>query len=198
MEPSSSSKTAPDQSTPQVSTAPVQPENLTRELMVSLSKEIETTMTSIIAFRTRIGFGMFVGPFLFLGSFIVGAKGQPVSIGQSVSFNLSLAGKIATGVVFACFLTTGFLAAKIEEHAFDQCNAWRKLILRLRNDPSAPIAESELHVKAKPYWGYLGSFALVFVSIVAAIFIIKDAGTVESPKPAGAPTSRIEQVSPSR
>jgi hypothetical protein len=140
---------------------------------VSLSKEIETTMTSIMAFRTRIGFGMFVGPFLLLGSFIVGAKGQPVS------FNLTTSGKIAIVVDFVCFLLIGFIAANIEAQAFSQCNRWRGLMLRLRNDPAAKIDDTELEVKPWAFLGYLCSFILLFVSVVAAVFIIKNAGTVE-------------------
>jgi len=158
---------------------------------MSLSKEIETTMTSIMAFRTRVGFGMFVGPFLLLGSFIVGAKGQPVS------FNLTLSGKIAIVVDLACFLLIGLIAAKIEGQAYDRCNKWRKLILRLRNDPKAEVHDAELVVRHQAYFGYLAGFFLLFVSVIAAVFIIKNAGTVEPPKSAGAgPTYRIEQLSP--
>lgn len=189
MEPSPTSKASPEKSTLQI---PAEPDpNLTKELMVSLSKEIDTTMTSLMAFRTRIGFGMFVGPFVLLGSFIVGAKGQPVS------FNLTTWGWIALVVDLVCFLLIGFIAANIELQAFGQCNRWRKLMLRLRDKPSAKIENDELEVIPWAYSGYFCSFLLLFVSVVAAVVIIKNAGIVEPTKPAGAvPIYRLEQVSP--
>jgi hypothetical protein len=189
MEPTQTSKAAPEQSTQQIPTGP--DPDLTKELMVFLSKEIETTMTSLMAFRTRIGFGMFVGPFVLLSSFIVGAKGQPVS------FNLTTWGWVAVVVDLACFLLIGIVAANIELQAFGQCNRWRSMMLRLRDDPSAKIADKELQVIPWAYLGYLCSFLLLFVSVAATVVILKNAKPVEASKSTGAaPVYRIEQVSP--
>jgi hypothetical protein len=49
-------------------TPPSPLEALTKDVIQHLSKEIETTTNSMMAFRTRIGFGLLVGPFLLLGS----------------------------------------------------------------------------------------------------------------------------------
>jgi hypothetical protein len=193
MEPTPTLKAAPAESTLQDPAEQIASLELTKELIVSLSKEIDTTMTSIMAFRTKIGFGMFVGPFVLLGSFIVAAKGQPVP------FNLSQSGRIALVVDLACYLAIGFIAAKIEAQAYDQCNKWRNLIWRLLNEPLREIEKKEFVVKHQAYWGYLGGFGLLFVSVVATVFIIVNSGTSASPNSAGtAPTYRIEQVSPTQ
>jgi hypothetical protein len=170
---------------------PNQAESLTKELILYLSKEIETTMTVMMAFRTRVGFGMFIGPFLLLGSFIVGAKGQPVS------FNLTWSGGVALLVDAVCFLGIAYIAARIEAQALKQCNKWRELIWELRKDPSFQPKEKEWKLPVQARAGYLAGYFLLFISVVAAVFIIKNAGTVEAPKSVetGA-TFRIEQVSP--
>ncbi len=189
-------KNPPPNATPQASTksdstAQTQPDNLTKEFIMSLSKEIETTMNGIINFRTRVGFGMFVGPFVLLGSFIVGAKGQPVSL------DLARVGWVAPLVVIVCFLLIGLVAAHIEAQAYEQCNRWRQLIWRLSRDPSIDVDEDkDLRVRARPYAGYSLCFLLLFVGVVAAVVIIKNAVSVEPAKLVGpATTSRSEQFS---
>jgi|SRR5215213_1419863 len=180
---------------------PDQPEILTKEFMLCLSKEIETTMTNIMAFRTKVGFGMFVGPFLLLGSFIVGAKGQPVS------FNLNWYGKGALIVDFVCFLGIAYIASQIEAQALEQCNTWRRIIGRLHKEPSMKVDSAELESNLRwgrrrwngPKAGYLVGYSLLFFSVLAAVFIIKNAGTVQALNPAGTgATFRIEQVPPSQ
>lgn len=107
----------PDKAAPQGSVEPPQNESLAKELLLCLSKEIETTSNNIMLFRTRIGFGLLVGPFLLLGSLIVGAKGQPVS------FNLGKLGWTALGVDIICFVGIAYIASEIETQALEQCNA---------------------------------------------------------------------------
>jgi hypothetical protein len=158
--------TAPDLAPPN------QSEILTKELMLCLSKEIETTATIMMAFRTKVGFGMFVGPFLLLGSFIVGAKGQPVS------FNLNWYGWAALGVDIICFLGIAYIASQIEAQALRQCNRWRRLIGELRRNPSMQIDSTQLELNLRwRRWngaeaGYLVGYFLLFLSVAAAVVII--------------------------
>src|SRR5438270_13292631 len=91
------------------------PENLTKELVQYLSKEIETTSHNIIAFRTKIGFALLVGPFLLLGSLVVSAKGQPIA------FNLGRLGWFAVVLIALCYFGIAFVGSEIESGAANFC-----------------------------------------------------------------------------
>jgi hypothetical protein len=142
------------------------------ELMQCLSKEIETTTTNMMAFRTRIGFGMFVGPFVLLGSIIVAAKGQ------AVSFQPNWYVWAALGVDVICFLGIAYIASQIEAQAIKQCNKWRGLIADLSEGPSKGIDKTKLEANLR--WGrwpgvetaYLVGYFLLFLSVVAAVVIM--------------------------
>ena len=167
------------------------PVELTKELMASLSREIETTMNGITEFRTKIAFGMFAGPFILLGSQIVAAKGQPFSL------SLTQTGWLTLLVAGICFLGVGYMAARVEAQAFDQCYKWRVLIEELRHNPTPPIEPERLKVEQKAYAAYLLTFLIALVFVVVAVVILGNMRTVEAPKPAGpAGTYRLEPVSP--
>ena len=167
------------------------PENLTKEVMLCLSKEMETATNNMMVFRTRIGFGLLVGPFLLLGSFVVGAKGQPIS------FNLRWYGWVALVIVAICFLGIAVIAARIEVQAWEQCNRWRELIVALRRDPSLEIKKPDLELPNDITRGYLVGYLLLFLSVIAAVIIIKNVGTTEPSIPSRTGvTSRLEQVFP--
>jgi len=162
----------PENTTAQDLAQPNHSEILAKELMLCLSKEIETTITNMMAFRTKVGFGMFVGPFLLLGSFIVAAKGQPVSF----NFNRYVLGALVVDVV--CFLGIAYIASQIEVQALEQCNKWRGIIGSLRRNPSVEIDSSQLKLKLKwrrwngPEAAYLVGYFLLFLSVAAAVVLI--------------------------
>ena len=172
METTPQSHAKPENTTAQDLAQPNQSEILAKELMLCLSKEIETTTTNMMAFRTKVGFGMFVGPFLLLGSFIVGAKGQPVSF----NLNRYVLGALIVDVV--CFLGIAYIAAQIEAQALKQCNKWRGLIGSLRRNPSVEIDSSQLELEL--VWhgldgaeaAYLVGYFLLFLSVAAAVILI--------------------------
>lgn len=178
------------------------PESLTKDVVQHLSKEIETTTNNMMAFRTRIGFGLLVGPFLLLGSLIVAAKGQPMAT------NLKWYAWPALLVVIVCYLGIAYIASKIEAQAWAQCDKWRKLIGELCKTPSRELDETIL--ESKPFWrvwvlhrewngiktGYMVGYLLLFVAVIAAVFIV-NAGTAEPANHSGSgATFRIEQVTP--
>ena len=167
METTPQSHAKPENTTAQDLAQPNQSEILAKELMLCLSKEIETTTTNMMAFRTKVGFGMFVGPFLLLGSFIVGAKGQPVSF----NLNRFVLGALVVDVV--CFLGIAYIAAQIEAQALKQCNKWRGLIGSLRTNPSVEIDSSQLELNLFGVVGmerrlhiWLGIFCYSFPSLL--------------------------------
>ena len=58
----------------------LQREDMAREIIAYLSKEIETTTNGMMVFRSKISFAVLVGPFLILGTVVYAAKGLPISI----------------------------------------------------------------------------------------------------------------------
>jgi hypothetical protein len=182
------------------------PESLTKDLLQHLSKEIETTSNNMMVFRTRIGFGLLVGPFLLLGSLIVGAKGQPVAT------HLRWYAVPAIVVVFGCYLVIAYIASEIEAHALEQCNRWREIIGGLCKKPPMEIDSTKL--KSKLLWrvewlrrvpilrrdwngvttGYVVGYVLLFVAVIAAVFLV-NAAAPENRSDSG-PPFRIELVTP--
>lgn len=170
---------------------PAPPETLTDDLIQYLSKEIETTSHNIMEFRTKIGFALLVGPFLLLGSLVVSAKGQPIV------FNLKGWGWLAVAVIAVCYFGIAFVGSEIEAGAANYCNRYRKMIAALRSNPTLEIRQEQLeapqHIRAGYMWGY----GLLFFSVVATVFIVKNTGTPEpSARSTGGATFRIEQISP--
>jgi len=203
-----------------------EPETLTKDLVQHLSKEIETTSNNIMAFRTRIGFSLCIGPFLLLGSLIVGAKGQ------SVASNFRWYGWPALAVVVICYVGIAYITSEIELQALQQCENWRNIIgeicknkamidldaiklsptldwrgftIRGRKWRSFTIRERTW----KPDWfgvnvAYRVGYLLLFVAVFAAVFVVRAgssepanyASSVATMRIEGA-TIRIEQITPS-
>ncbi len=183
-----------------------QPESLTKDVVQHLSKEIEITTNNIMVFRTRIGFGLLVGPFLLLGSLIVGAKGQPVAT------HLRWYGWLALPIVIFCYLVIAYIASEIEVQAWEQCDRWRRLIGELSRTPSMKLGDTKLESKLlwriewlrrvpilRRNWngvttGYLVGYLLLFVAVIAAVFLV-NAAAPENHSDNG-PTFRLEVVTP--
>lgn len=149
-------------------------ERLTKEIVLHLSKEIETASNNMMTFRTRIGFGLLVGPFVLLGSLVVGAKGQ------RISFNLNGYGWLGVIGMLFCYLGIGYIASRIEAQAWEQNDRWRNLITKLYQNPSARIEATEMETRPhKSYAGYFAGYSLLFLSVVASVCIVNSAGTPE-------------------
>jgi hypothetical protein len=98
-----------------------------------LSKEIETINNNMTVFRTKISLAIFLGPFLLLGSVIIGAKGVAIAIKADFLFWLAVIGLVG------CYLLIAYIASRIEQQAGEQCNEWRALIAQLYIDPSKSL-----------------------------------------------------------
>src|SRR5438874_12042666 len=85
---------------------------LTNGIVEYLSKEIETTTNNLMTFRTKISFAVLIGPFLVLGSFLVAAKGIPISLEPGRM------GWLAIGFEGLCFLALAYVCARIEGDAW--------------------------------------------------------------------------------
>ncbi len=147
-------------------TSDKQNQGLAKEVIQSLSKEIEANTNNMMVFRVRIGFGLLVGPFLLLGSFVVAARGQ------RISFELD---KWAIAAIFMngfCFIVLAYICARIEEQVWEQCRKWRNLIALLFNDSSAQIPETQRKSRNMFLRAYLTGYSLLFVSVVCTIIIM--------------------------
>jgi hypothetical protein len=159
-------------------------ENLAREIIEYLSKEIETVTNGMMVFRSRISFAVLVGPFLILGTLVYAAKGLRISTDFSVSAWTAIV------VVLLSYLALAFLSGLIEEDGWRQCNKWRKLISDLQKDPTIEINErnvrtDEHDIDPGPWmkWSYLIACALMLLAFSSLVFFLFQVKTtpVEAP-----------------
>ena len=152
-------------------------QNLSKEVIEYLSKEIETTTTNMMVYRTKIAFVFFLGPFIILIAVVT----------KGVTFSLRL-DRFAIGAIFVnflCFLTLAYMNARVERQAWLQCNKWRGVIARLHNNPSVDLTCDDLHDKLYGIdpidrlfdkWtsqlAYIVTYAVLVVSFIMSIVII--------------------------
>lgn len=127
-------------------------------LIAHLTEEIRTHTTNMMVFRARINFAVFVGPFVLLGSLVVGAKGVPRTI--SMDFLTILA------VVFLAmsYVLMASMCAAIERQMWKRCNIWRGVIMKLATNQSDRITADELLFPERLRRGY----ALVYIAMIVA------------------------------
>jgi hypothetical protein len=175
-------------------------EDLTSGIVEYLSKEIETTTNNLMTFRTKIAFAVLVGPYLVLGSFLVATRSIPVSWG------LGRMGWLVVGFEGLCFLTSGYMCARIEGDARRQCDEWRQAIAALHENSALNLEQAlekarSLRLEKKPLsdrrrraliknWfeerklkvAYLTAYFLIFASLVAVVFIISKVKVAQNPQ----------------
>lgn len=133
-----------------------------------LSKEIETQTNNLMAFRERINFAVFIGPFVLLGATLYG-KGIPrVHFGD-----LSLIAGIGlvltfVGVILG-YLTMGIACSLIERHIWEQCNQWRALIAEISRGHNTGFTLKELEFEERVKRGYLVVYSAMIVTFACAI-----------------------------
>lgn len=159
-------------------TAPTGHGELAKEVVLSLSKEIETASNNMMVFRTKIAFALLIGPFLLLGPFLVNARGS------SISFKWDRLGLLAT--VFYCisFIGIAFVCAGIEKHIWDQCNRWRQLIAELHNNPQLPIKADDIKFVHNLDKGYYTGYGLLLIAVLCIVIMmtkVRVAPALEAP-----------------
>src|SRR5437879_4842954 len=151
--------------------------DLSKEVIEYLSKEIETTTTNMMVYRTKIAFVFFLGPFIILTA----------AVTKGVTFSLRL-DWIAIAAIFVnliCFLTLAYMNARVERQAWLQCNKWRGVIARLHKTPSIDLTPDDLFDKLYgddpndrlfKKWtsqlAYIATYAVLVVSFIMSIVII--------------------------
>lgn len=143
------------------------------EIVKHLSNEIVSYSTSLMNFRSRVSFTLYVGPFILLGSSLAfGAKTGE----RLIHFELSLEMALALGFTSFLFVLLGNLAGMIEKEGWIKVNQWRSCIARLHLNNEIKLEEFqslledrelEYHVR----FGYTLVFFVIFLAFVAIVGI---------------------------
>ena len=143
---------------------------LEKELLEHQSREIETHTNDVTLLRSRASLSVILGPFVVLGSLVIGMRGSPVRL----TFDATA---LVLGVLAcASFLALGYLSARIEVHTWDQCNRWREMISRLctdrgdgeGSDPTAVV----LVFPHRLIRVYVWSYAIMLVSFLSTTALV--------------------------
>lgn len=146
-------------------------------LINHFSREIETLTSSIMSFRNRIVFTVFIGPYLLLGSIFVATNGN---------FTLNTNSTwvwVAIVVASVIFFALGVASSRIEKLAWRQCEKWRRIIIKLANcDDEASTLLNEA-INSTEFGdniesSYKKTFALILLSLYAIGFIVANISTV--------------------
>lgn len=139
-----------------------------QEFINHLSKEIETHTNAMMTYRTRIAFIVFLGPFILLGSVVVGSQRAPYIAGFSSCTIIA-----AAVFLFFCYIVLGLVSGMIERGMWRQCNRWRAQIAALvaRGDVDARGESVQFSYK-RLLLTYGIAFGLFFLSFIVMIFLI--------------------------
>lgn len=162
----------PEENPKEIQTQPL-PQAVRHEdkLIEYLSKEIETQTNNLMAFRERINFAVFIGPFVLLGATLYG-KGLPnvswgaVSERAWVGISLGLVGLILS------YLTMGIACSLIEVHIWKQCNKWRERIAEISRGHDSGFTLEQLQFNHRIKRGYLWVYLAMVVAFVSAIALV--------------------------
>jgi hypothetical protein len=138
------------------------------KLIDHLTKEIEVQNNNMMTFRTRANLPVFLGPFIVLGSVVIGQKQIPQGLRIDALTIIAIVGLAAS------YLGMGLAAARIEISMAKQCNKWRDLIAKIVTDETA-ITENiqrELNYTPVGYRGYAAVYFAMFVGFICVLTII--------------------------
>lgn len=136
------------------------------KLIEHLTEEIKTHTSNMMIFRARINFAVFVGPFLLLGSLMVGAKGVPRSI------SMDLLTVLAIMILAMSYILMASMCAAIERQMWRRCNLWRGIIAKIVLHQSYQITEDDLIFKERLRRGYALVYTAMIVAFICAARIV--------------------------
>jgi lipopolysaccharide export LptBFGC system permease protein LptF len=138
---------------------------LEQQLIEHLSSEIEAHSNFLTTFRSRIAFAVLVGPFVLLGSFLIGTKGAVSTKPISSSTVLS--------IVVACvaYLALGVYGGYIDARTTNQCNIWRRQIIRLTS--GSTVEPEGLVIQYRFYATYVFGMSVMLVAFLAVAVVLR-------------------------
>jgi len=138
------------------------------KLIDHLTKEIEVQNNNMMTFRTRANLPVFLGPFIVLGSVVIGQKQTPKGLSIDALTITAIVGLAAS------YLAMGLAAARIEVSMAKQCNRWRDLIAKIVTDDTTITENIQHQLKYTPvgYRGYVAVYFAMFVGFICVLTII--------------------------
>jgi hypothetical protein len=129
------------------------------EIIKHLSSEIATHSEYLAMLRSRVALTILIGPFVVFGSFLLATKGGQIS--PQVG-NPQL---IAGGVASAAYLALGWYGARLDRQVTDQCDKWRRAILKVSNNQS--LVEDDLLFKHRSFIAYMTGWVLILIAFIS-------------------------------
>lgn len=133
------------------------PEGVRCEVIKHISAEITTHAEFLNTLRSRMGFTVLVGPFLVLGSVLIGTKSLPTSLAWPPTHMWQWA---LLALAFTCYLGLGWYGGRIDKNVTKICNGWRSTLLPLASGQSV-LQQQSLEFPLRDIVGaYLLGYAL--------------------------------------
>ncbi len=132
-----------------------------------LSAEITAYTEYLATFRSRIAFAVLIGPFALLGSYIVSKGSGTVNLSQ-----LPISSVVFAILAVICYLGLGYYGAELDSHVTNQCNKWRRQIIKCSK--GQPVDESEVLFEHRSKASYLVGIVLFlggFLFLCCALFV---------------------------
>lgn len=138
------------------------------KLIDHLTKEIEVQNNNMMTFRTRANLPVFLGPFIVLGSIVIGQRQTPQALRIDAYTIVAIVGLAAS------YLGMGLAAAHIELSMAKQCNKWRDLITKIVTDDTTITEKIKCELRYTPvgYRGYMAVYFAMFVGFICVLTII--------------------------
>jgi hypothetical protein len=132
------------------------------EIIKHLPNEISKHTEYLATLRSKLAFTVLAGPFVILGYVLVTIKPTPTTNYWRWHWQQTL----ACTFVGVLYLLLGYYGSKIDQHGTDQCNKWRRAILKASDGKA--LNESDLLIADPLFAPYMVGFVtvlLVFLSI---------------------------------
>jgi hypothetical protein len=148
------------------------------ELIKHLSSEIATQSEYLGTLRARMGLTFVVGPFVVFGSFLLATKSA-----QTLP-QFSKAQLPAAIVAASSYILLGLYAAMLDAQVTDQCDRWRRAIIKLSNNE--PAVERDVLFRHHTYIAYIIGWVLTFSAFVSIVWLLSSmlsqAASIPTPK----------------
>lgn len=147
---------------------------LSKAVIEQLAKEIQSGADLVVSLRTRSAFTIWIGPYIVLGSILVGAKG-----GFTIDYrNPSFIGAVV--VAAFCYVTLGYLAGRIEKHTSTRSNNLRRCIASIVETGKLDMS---LYLDEVLPAMIVDSYRLVFLILLLCFFGVAVAVSTIQPRP---------------
>ncbi|GEM_PF-2613934 len=168
------------------------PLNHQKELIEHLSREIQSYTKAMMDFRSRINFTLYVGPFVLMGSYLIATRDSSFCI---VWDTFTIFWSIFLGIIW---LLLGLTGSILEEHIWDKCNEWRRLIFQLQSNNPVVLTQEDLIFEHHLRRCYILVHLNLLASIVLVLVILNHQPAPTSSTTTPAANSSIKELAPAK